>query len=119
MRGIGRPPGKTFFLQCQRRHPELPKIPTYLPLGFILWSPLTSLPNCDGGGLQLGNADVINKRNVGPVDRYQQWKMRKRGGFARKDRYAIDIRLMDNKVPLRSDAQRTNILDTIWAFTDA
>ena len=27
------------------------------------------------------------------------------------------IRLMDNKVPLRSDAQRTNILDTIWAFT--
>ena len=27
--------------------------------------------------------------------------------------------LMDNKVPLRSDAQRTNILDTIWAFTDA
>ena len=24
------------------------------------------------------------------------------------------IRLMDNKVPLRSDAQRTNILDTIW-----
>ena len=29
------------------------------------------------------------------------------------------IRLMDNKVPLRSDAQRTNILDTIWAFTDA
>ena len=29
------------------------------------------------------------------------------------------IRLMDNKVPLRSDAQRTNILDTVWAFTDA
>ena len=29
------------------------------------------------------------------------------------------IRLMDNKVPLRSDAQRTNIVDTIWAFTDA
>ena len=29
------------------------------------------------------------------------------------------IRLMYNKVPLRSDAQRTNILDTIWAFTDA
>ena len=29
------------------------------------------------------------------------------------------IRLMDNEVPLRSDAQRTNILDTIWAFTDA
>ena len=29
------------------------------------------------------------------------------------------IRLMDNKVPLRSDAQGTNILDTIWAFTDA
>ena len=23
--------GKTFFLQCQRRHPKLPKIPTYLP----------------------------------------------------------------------------------------
>ena len=29
------------------------------------------------------------------------------------------IQLMDNKVPLRSDAQRTNILDTIWAFTAA
>ena len=29
------------------------------------------------------------------------------------------LRLMDNKVPLRSEAQRTNILDTIWAFTDA
>ena len=27
----GRPLGKTFFLQCQTRHPELPKIPTYLP----------------------------------------------------------------------------------------
>ena len=31
MGGTGRPPGKTFFLHCQRRHPELPKIPTYLP----------------------------------------------------------------------------------------
>ena len=31
MGGTGRPLGKTFFLQCQRRHPELPKIPTYLP----------------------------------------------------------------------------------------
>ena len=30
--GTGRPLGKTFFLQCQRRHPELPKIPTYLPM---------------------------------------------------------------------------------------
>ena len=29
------------------------------------------------------------------------------------------IRLMDNKAPLRSDAQRTNILNTIWAFNDA
>ena len=29
------------------------------------------------------------------------------------------IRLMDNRVPLRSDAQRTTILDTIWAFSDA
>ena len=28
------------------------------------------------------------------------------------------IRLMDNKVPLRFD-ERTNILDTMWAFTDA
>ena len=32
MGGTGRPLGKTFFLRCQRRHPELPKIPTYLPL---------------------------------------------------------------------------------------
>ena len=31
MGGTGRPLGKTFFLQCQRRHPERPKIPTYLP----------------------------------------------------------------------------------------
>ena len=31
MGGTGRPLGKTFFLQCQRRHPEPPKIPTYLP----------------------------------------------------------------------------------------
>ena len=31
MGGTGRPLGKTFFLQCQRRHPQLPKIPTYLP----------------------------------------------------------------------------------------
>ena len=29
------------------------------------------------------------------------------------------IRLMDNRVPLRSDAQGTNIPDRIWAFTDA
>ena len=29
--GTGRPFGKTFFLHRQRRHPELPKIPTYLP----------------------------------------------------------------------------------------
>ena len=28
--GTGRPLGKTFFLHCQRRHSELPKIPTYL-----------------------------------------------------------------------------------------
>ena len=31
MGGTGRRLGKTFFLQCQRRHPKLPKIPTYLP----------------------------------------------------------------------------------------
>ena len=35
MRGAGRPLGKTFFLHWQRRHPELPKIPTYLPLTFF------------------------------------------------------------------------------------
>ena len=29
--GTGCPPGKTFFLHCQGRHPELPQIPTYLP----------------------------------------------------------------------------------------
>ena len=29
------------------------------------------------------------------------------------------IRFLDNKVPLRSDAQRKNILDTIWAFSSA
>ena len=31
MGGTGHPLGKTFFLHCQRRHPELPRIPTYLP----------------------------------------------------------------------------------------
>ena len=30
--GTGYPLGKTSFLHCQRRHPELPKIPTYLPV---------------------------------------------------------------------------------------
>ena len=40
MGGTGRPLGKTFFLQCQRRHPELPKIPTYLPANGLL-EPIT------------------------------------------------------------------------------
>ena len=31
----------------------------------------------------------------------------------------VVLLLMDNKVTLRSDAQRTNILYTIWAFTNA
>ena len=31
MEGTGLPVGKTFFLHCQRRHPKLPRIPTYLP----------------------------------------------------------------------------------------
>ena len=47
MGGTGRPLGKTFFLQCQRRHPELPKIPTYLPRGS---PPLRS----GGGGIRSG-----------------------------------------------------------------
>ena len=34
--GTGRPLPKTFLLHCQRRHPELPKIPTYLPLAHLL-----------------------------------------------------------------------------------
>ena len=30
--------GKTFFLHCQRRHPKLTKIPTYLPVFVgVLW----------------------------------------------------------------------------------
>ena len=45
-------------------------------------------PTAMVGGLQVGTAHVMDKRNVGPVDRYQQPKMRMRGGFARKDRYA-------------------------------
>ena len=36
VRGTGRPHGKTFFLHRQRRHPELPKIPTYLPVFLLL-----------------------------------------------------------------------------------
>ena len=32
MGGTGCPLDETFFLHCQRRHPELPKIPTYLRL---------------------------------------------------------------------------------------
>ena len=65
--------------------------PIQVPLAslvFILWSPLASLPNSNGGGSQLGTADVINKRSVGPVDLYQQPKMCTRGGFACKYRYA-------------------------------
>ena len=46
------------------------QVPPAIPV-FILWSLLASLPNSDGGGSQLGTASVINKRNVGPVDRYQ------------------------------------------------
>ena len=49
---------------------------------------LLHCPTAMVGGMQLGTADVINKRNVGPVDRYQQQKMRTRGRFARRDRYA-------------------------------
>ena len=45
--GTGRPLGKTFFLQCQRRHPELPKIPTYLPaLSPVLAQRLLVWPCC-------------------------------------------------------------------------
>ena len=32
MGGTGRLLGKTFFLHYQKRYPELPKIPTYLPV---------------------------------------------------------------------------------------
>ena len=53
-----------------------------------MWSPLASLPSSNGGSLQLGTEDVIHNRDVGTADRYQQLKMRRRGGFARKDRYA-------------------------------
>ena len=45
MGGTGRPLGKTFFLQCQSRHPELPKIPTYLPHPCIYPSPRAP-PDC-------------------------------------------------------------------------
>ena len=48
MGGTGRPLGKTFFLQCQRRHPELPKIPTYLP-------EVTGFPK-GSGRFQVGDA---------------------------------------------------------------
>ena len=41
MGGTGRPLGKTFFLHRQRRHPELPKIPTYLP--YLRFQPLPFL----------------------------------------------------------------------------
>ena len=43
------------------------------------------------------------------------------GTFLRQPRNfsLVVLRLMDNKVSLRSYAQRTNILDTISAFTDA
>ena len=40
-------------------------------LVFILWSPLASVPNSNGTGSQLGTVSVINKRNVGRVDRYR------------------------------------------------
>ena len=41
--GRGRLLGKTIFLHCQRRHPELPKRPTYLP-PFLSRCPQT--PQC-------------------------------------------------------------------------
>ena len=44
MGGTGRPLGKTFFLQCQRRHPELPKIATYLPVGVCVWARVSAAP---------------------------------------------------------------------------
>ena len=37
VRGTGRPLGKTFFLRCQRRRPELPKIPTLPTFGNNQW----------------------------------------------------------------------------------
>ena len=36
-----------------------------------------------------------------------------------RNRSPAVLRFMENKVTLRSDAQRKNNLDTIWAFTDA
>ena len=41
--------------------------------------------------------------------------------FLRRPRYFSPavVRLMVNKVTMRSDAQKTNMLDTIWAFTYA
>ena len=55
------------------------------------------------------------------VDRYRTVVTDVLSTFLRQPRIFSPavLRLMDNKVPLRCDAQQTNILDTIWAFTDA
>ena len=42
----------SFFVQCQRRHPELPKIPTYLPtyLGMVSKNLRNTPPEGPSGG---------------------------------------------------------------------
>ena len=54
MGGTGRPLRKTFFLHRQRRHPELPKIPTYLPTSFFT----NLLP------LSLSHTELIKLSNI-------------------------------------------------------
>ena len=44
-------------------------------LVFILWSPLTSLPNSDGSAPQLGTTVRLNPLNVGRADSYIKLKM--------------------------------------------
>ena len=71
MGGTGRPLGKTFFLHCRRRHPEVPKIPTYLPTyweGFGVeegtWEPISAfvLPE---GRLNSVLVDYLSGSNLG------------------------------------------------------
>ena len=73
MGGTGRSLGKTFLLHCQRRHPEFPKIPTYLPFleldhGGLRanWSaPISFVP--ESSGSSLASQLVLSKQQVNLV----------------------------------------------------
>ena len=82
MGGTGRPLGKTFFLHCQRRHPELPKIPT-LPsfAGLPGGSPsgLSGLENTKSTTCPTLSSD--GKGEMVTVAEYKSWAFRARAWY--------------------------------------